>query len=269
MTTPNLTLPEMASGTSQKHVLFNEAMQRVDAAVQLSVIDTTTTAPPVSPSDGDAYVVAATATGVWTGRETDIAAYFDGQWIFLTPSTGWIAYNQDTDTHIKWNGTAWVIAYSSTANSVGWQNFEHAGSAVTLTTADTWYDLTNDAAGSLTDTSFKIDTHGVIWDDTTDTFDLSDVPVGSLLHFRLDVAVTSGTGHNFEMRLLYGPSYTYETVVGSRYVKTAGTVQLVYDMQFAIFTTATRDNPMKVQIRSDSSGDSALTNGWLVSTRLL
>ena len=210
MTTPKLILPEMASSTSQKHVLFNEAMQRVDAAVQLSVINATTTAPPVSPSDGDTYIVAATATGAWAGTENQIAAWFDGQWIFLDPVTGWMCYNQDTDTHLKFNGTAWVFAFSASGDQFGWQNYEDVttqSTPIALTVADTWYDLTNDGAGSLSSEVFAPNGNGPIWDTATNAFDFTDLAVGDIVRIRVDVEfVTSATNHRVEMRLTFGPS---------------------------------------------------------------
>jgi hypothetical protein len=109
--TPNLSIPVMTSAQSQKHVTFNEAMLRLELTNQVSVIDMTTTAPPASPTDGDSYIIDATATGDWVGRENDIAMWLNGQWNYATPKEGWLIYNQDTTNHQKFNGTAWVLAF--------------------------------------------------------------------------------------------------------------------------------------------------------------
>lgn len=55
------------------------------------VADRNLTAPPGSPADGDAYIVAASPTGAWSGHASDIAVW-DGdeeEWVFYTPEIGW------------------------------------------------------------------------------------------------------------------------------------------------------------------------------------
>ena len=65
--TTHLGLPYLAAAQAQKHVTHNEALSRLDAVVQLAVIDTTLTVPPGSPAEGDRYIVADGATGAWAG----------------------------------------------------------------------------------------------------------------------------------------------------------------------------------------------------------
>ncbi len=54
------------------------------AANSFAVLDKDLTAPPGSPSVGDSYLVAAGATGAWSGQSGKYAEYFDGAWEFLT-----------------------------------------------------------------------------------------------------------------------------------------------------------------------------------------
>jgi hypothetical protein len=61
--TPNLRLPYIMAAQSQKHVTHNEAIRALDAVVQLAVLDRDLAAPPVSPAEGDRYIVAANPTG--------------------------------------------------------------------------------------------------------------------------------------------------------------------------------------------------------------
>lgn len=109
--TPNLAIPVMTSAQSQKHVTFNEAMVRMELTNQVSVINLTTTAPPGAPTAGDAYIIAATATGEWAGRENQIAMWLNSQWNYATPKAGWLVYDQNTTNHQKFNGSAWVLAF--------------------------------------------------------------------------------------------------------------------------------------------------------------
>ena len=107
---PNLILPFIDAAQSQKHVTHNEALRVLDAAVQLSVIDRDLTAPPGSPGDGDRYIPASGATGAWSGKDLNIAAYQDGAWAFLVPREGWLCWVADEDVLLVWDGSAWADA---------------------------------------------------------------------------------------------------------------------------------------------------------------
>lgn len=91
MTTPNLSLPELAPSQAQPHLTLNSALRRLDAAVQLSVISISNT-PPGSPFDGDRYIVGTSPTGAWVGHNNEIAAYVGTSWIYLEPESGWMAF---------------------------------------------------------------------------------------------------------------------------------------------------------------------------------
>lgn len=110
MATTILGLPELEAAQGQKYLTVNQALQRLDALVNLTVFNRTQTAPPGSPSAGHRYIVAATATGAFTGQEGNIAVYIGTNWIFFTPSEGWRAYDQGANQFIIWNGSAWVLA---------------------------------------------------------------------------------------------------------------------------------------------------------------
>ncbi|MEX0409088.1 DUF2793 domain-containing protein [Aquibium sp. LZ166] len=112
----HLALPYIMPSQAQKHVTHNEAIAMLDALVQLSVIDRDLTAPPGGESEGDRYIVAATATGDWAGKEDDVAVYRDGAWLFLTPRTGWVAWVADEAQLCYWTGSAWAdVAAALTA----------------------------------------------------------------------------------------------------------------------------------------------------------
>jgi len=51
----------------------------------------TTTAPPGSPAAGDTYIVAASATGAWAGKDGNIAVWdgVNSAWVFGVPRAGW------------------------------------------------------------------------------------------------------------------------------------------------------------------------------------
>lgn len=105
--TTHLLLPYILASQAQKHVTHNEALRLLDAMVQLSVLDRDLTAPPASPSDGDRYIVASSATGLWTGWDLNVAFWIDGVWLRLVPRPGWLAWVADEAAFVVWNGSAW------------------------------------------------------------------------------------------------------------------------------------------------------------------
>jgi len=92
MSTPNVAIPTVPEGTLDPAAGLNAALDVIDvllALLQRGVISMTLTAPPISPADGDMYVVAAPATGAWAAHETAVARYVeDGAfWTFYAPAT--------------------------------------------------------------------------------------------------------------------------------------------------------------------------------------
>ncbi|NJO23496.1 MAG: DUF2793 domain-containing protein, partial [Sphingomonadales bacterium] len=114
-TTPNLDLPYIAAAQAQKHVTHNEAIRALDAVVQLSVRDRTLTSPPGSPVDGDRHIIAAGATGAWSGHDLEIAAWQDGAWAFYAPAEGWIAWVAGEAALLAFDGADWISAPASAA----------------------------------------------------------------------------------------------------------------------------------------------------------
>ena len=107
--TPNLALPYLAAAQAQKHVTHNEALRMLDAVVQLAVADRTLTAPPPSPTEGERYIVAASATGAWSGKDGQVAMWRDGAWGFSTPQPGWIAWDSAEGALVVRGASTWAL----------------------------------------------------------------------------------------------------------------------------------------------------------------
>ena len=105
--TPRLGLPQIAASQAQKHVTHNEALLDLDAFVQTSAKDRDLTSPPGSPSDGDAYVVAPGASGVWAAQDDSVAVYIDGGWRFAAPFQGLVAWVEDEALQIIFHAGVW------------------------------------------------------------------------------------------------------------------------------------------------------------------
>jgi hypothetical protein len=106
-TTARLGLSLMAPQQSQRPIMHNEAMAALDQLVQPTVKSRTTTAPPGAPAEGDAYIVAASATGAWAGKDGKFACWLSGAWSFRTPANGWLAYVVDTAELAVCQSGAW------------------------------------------------------------------------------------------------------------------------------------------------------------------
>lgn len=117
-----------------------------------NVISATTTAEPGSPTDGDLYIVPASATGTnWAGQDGDIA-YYDGSasgggdsWFFFTPLEGMRFFAADESQPYLYDGTGWDYE----ANYYGaYANDAAAASGSPAVAVGGWY--INSSTGALT-----------------------------------------------------------------------------------------------------------------------
>lgn len=102
-----LSLPYLLPAQAQKHVTHNEALARLDVAVQLAVIARDLAVPPASPAQGDRYLVPAGASGDWAGHAGEIAVYDMNAWGFQAPVAGWVARVLSEDAQVRFDGTTW------------------------------------------------------------------------------------------------------------------------------------------------------------------
>lgn len=108
-------LREWANAITESALLLLEAGE-----ADYIVINMTTTSPPGSPSDGDTYVVAASATGDWSGQDDNVAIWDASEspaaWNFVTPTDGMAVWNLADDTQYRWDAgvspAAWVAQSS-------------------------------------------------------------------------------------------------------------------------------------------------------------
>jgi Protein of unknown function (DUF2793) len=107
-TTPRSALPLLAAAQSQKHVTHNEALLKADALLCCNILDRDLSAPPSSPSDGDTYLIKATATDAWAGQDGNLAYAVDGGWRFYAPFQGLVAYIADETRLVVYSGGAWL-----------------------------------------------------------------------------------------------------------------------------------------------------------------
>lgn len=164
-TTPNLQLPYLMAAQAQKHVTLNEALRTLDAIVNLSVLDRDLSAPPASPDEGDRYLVAAGASGAWSGKSGLVAAFQDGAWAFYAPRTGWICFVADEAVALAWNGSAWISTASGSGGASGTLAVAAHGASIGAAILEEEVTL----SGASTDTAIAIPNRAIVLAVTTRT----------------------------------------------------------------------------------------------------
>lgn len=66
------------------------------------------TNPPSSPAEGARYLINGTGQGSWSGKDNNIATYYNSTWEFTAPREGMIVWDKNTDVFFIYNGTSWV-----------------------------------------------------------------------------------------------------------------------------------------------------------------
>ena len=115
--TPRLDMPLLFAGQAQKEGFVNEVTARVDALLH-AAIESETETPPISPLDGQAWLVGTSPSGEWSGHGGEIAARQAGNWLFFTPRDGMKLLNRAAGQEIRYQA-GWQIAARPTSPSGG------------------------------------------------------------------------------------------------------------------------------------------------------
>ena len=111
MTATNKLGLEMLQNAAANQTLANATFARLNQLVQAGVVDKDLAAPPASPADESLYIVGASATGAWAGRDGQLAYWLitAGAWQFIAPKEGFFLHVNDEDVFYKFTGTAWEV----------------------------------------------------------------------------------------------------------------------------------------------------------------
>ncbi|HET9629768.1 MAG TPA: DUF2793 domain-containing protein [Novosphingobium sp.] len=107
----------MHIGQAQKELTVNEALARTDALLHIA-IEGTATSPPATPTNGEAWMVGASATGIWAGHDGQIACRQAGNWLYIQPRDGLRVLDRSTGQDRRYAGS-WQIATSPVEPSGG------------------------------------------------------------------------------------------------------------------------------------------------------
>lgn len=105
--TANLALPFLQPGQAQKELTHNEALARLDIAVQASVVAAGTDLPASDPREGQCWIVGSAGTGDWSGQADAVAGWTPGGWRFVRPWQGMQVWDQEHAKCLRWNGNRW------------------------------------------------------------------------------------------------------------------------------------------------------------------
>lgn len=152
--------------------------------------------------------------------------------------------------------------------SIGWWDYNDlttAGTPIALTSGVA-SELTNDGAGSFTNKAYALDGVADVWDNGTNRFDFANLTVGDTIDIRIDLSLVASAANDdfsLDMELGIGGS-PYTLNLGKVTYKSAGTYQYVTYSGIYIGDTNTLNNPARLTVTSDTTGDSVTVNGWYV-----
>jgi hypothetical protein len=93
----------MFAGQAQKEFYVNEAHALTDALLHAACEGESDT-PPASPVEGESWLVAASATGEWSGEEGKLAAFQSGTWLFAAPAEGMRLFDRESGQILLYRG---------------------------------------------------------------------------------------------------------------------------------------------------------------------
>ncbi len=160
---------------------------------------------------------------------------------------------------------AWKTAWNS-----WWWNYDHSASSATTLTSGVKTDLTNDNAGAASLNFNKLPTATDIWDTSTNSFDWTagGLELGDEVFIRIDFDFTTDTtndGFLLEIDLAHGHASEFSLPILEANLDTADTHQIVVVFRVFMGNTNVLNEPAKISITADSSGDTVLLNGFYVS----
>ncbi len=162
----------------------------------------------------------------------------------------------------------WTAAGASVNHGVwDYNDLATTSTPIPLTLADTFYDLTNDGAGAFTNTTYKLDAVGDIWNVASDRLDFSGLSLGDIVEIRVDVEVTTGavdTEYTVAIELgLGGSAYTLE-FVSNENRKSTGAYKELHTFFVYMGDTNTLDNLGKFKAKASKTGTTVIVNGWAI-----
>ncbi len=155
--------------------------------------------------------------------------------------------------------------YDTVGGFAFYEDATTSGTPINLT-ADTWTDLTNDKAGSGTLTTYKPSyITGDLWDSATNTIDLDEIPVGSVVLVRNDYDITAGAANTRMDSRLYFPDTSKSVEFAHDLISSSGDeVRYSRTTQFFV-TAAIKTTGAKIQVKVDKNNATARVEDFQIT----
>ncbi len=107
--TDTYALPYIVAGQAQKEVTHNDALDRIDALLQVRVVGVGVTTPPAAPVFGQSWIIGAGASGIWAGKAQQIACFGRSGWRYFDVKEGFAVWNlADAKTAVR-TANGWAL----------------------------------------------------------------------------------------------------------------------------------------------------------------
>jgi len=107
MTTPQLTLPEIAENQALKYLTHNSALRIIDALLPRVVQSKALTIPP-DHDPGAVYIVAENSGGEWQDQDHALACSINDAWVFVQPRQDWRVFISDEQREYRFDRRQWI-----------------------------------------------------------------------------------------------------------------------------------------------------------------
>lgn len=153
----------------------------------------------------------------------------------------------------------------------GWQDYSDLTTQTTaIALSGTPVAITNDGAGPFTNTTYRVNGHGDIWNTSTNVFDFTSLKLGDTVDFRVDLTVTTTSPNTVittDIEMAVGGT-PYILTFDSRAYKNSGTYEFTRWSSVYMGDSNTLSNGARFLMASDGAGDSVTVNGWYVRTNV-
>ncbi len=112
--------PTLSANSNTKLSSQQATKSYIDTQIQVGIVWQNPvlalqSAPPVSSTTGDRYIVLPTGTGAWSSYDNQVATSVDdgNSWSFTVPTVGWTVFNDDDNFVYNFNGIEWVKSQGS------------------------------------------------------------------------------------------------------------------------------------------------------------
>lgn len=161
--------------------------------------------------------------------------------------------------------------FQNVKNSIEWRvgffdynDLATQSSPIAIPWTNTFVNLTNDTAWPFTQTWYWPLWITDIWNETTNSFDFSQLKLWDMVDIRADIVVTTTAVNqvvNLSLWLAIWTWLTFDIQFAERLFKAAWTYQITVYNWVYIWNNETKNNPWKFKVKSDSSA-SVKVNGW-------